>query len=794
QVLVSWAPSNANGAIVTRYNVTANPGGATCVAVGSTQCYVNALTNGTPYTFTVTATNLHGTSAASAPSAPIAPAGVPSAPTNVVGVYGDQQVTVAWTAANGGGLTVDAYDVVVYIQGVPQPSLGCSTTGALSCIVTGLTNGQAYTFGVIATNVIGQSQESFPSGFVTPSGKPFAVTNVGVSRTSTTATITWTPGGSNGLAIRSYTATASNGAECINIVGIDAPNTCTITGLTAGAAYTFSVKANNLNGDSPLTAVGAPSAVSAVRGDHEVTVSWTAAAGGDSAAVSYVVTSTPESKTCTTLSTDVSATSCKITGLTNGTQYSFAVVAVDGAGHRIAASPVTATPAGLPFRATGVGVTRSGTSATISWTASNENGATVTGYTVTASPSGKTCTTTDLTSCTITGLDLLTAYSFTVVATNAVGDSLGKVLAAPSNFVVTRGDHEVTISWTAPAGGESAAVGYTVTADSEGKGCTTASTDVAPTSCTITGLTNGKAYTFTLVATDGLGQTAEAPAVTVTPAGLPFVLAKPTAVFGKASATVSWSAGDGNGDAITKYTVTSTPGGFTCETSGTSCVVTGLTNGTEYTFAVTATNTVGTNAASVSSDAVTPGAVPEAPALTSVVAGDHKVTLVWGNAEPNGRALTGYKVTSNDPNFHCETAANVNTCVIAGLTNGSKYTFTVLATNSLGDGAGAVSAETVPYGKATAVTSAKVNGVVKGKFLVIGVKGAKSNGSAITSYKVKYAYGTSKTFSAWKTIKANGIFNVVGWPKGSTIKFQVASVNAAGQTFSKIFTLKTPTK
>jgi len=83
----------------------------------------------------------------------------------------------------------------------------------------------------------------------------------------------------------------------------------------------------------------------------------------------------------------------------------------------------------------------------------------------------------------------------------------------------------------------------------------------------------------------------------------------PTAVRGDGLATVSWSppVSDG-GSAVTGYTVLASPGGSTCSTAAsvTGCVVHGLTNGQQYTFTVTATNAVGTSAASAASAGVTP--------------------------------------------------------------------------------------------------------------------------------------------------------------------------------------------
>ncbi|MGN9810206.1 apiosidase-like domain-containing protein [Micromonospora sp. BQ11] len=89
-----------------------------------------------------------------------------------------------------------------------------------------------------------------------------------------------------------------------------------------------------------------------------------------------------------------------------------------------------------------------------------------------------------------------------------------------------------------------------------------------------------------------------------------------TATAGNASASVSWAAPSNGGSPITRYTVTGTPGGSCTTTGATSCTVTGLTNGTSYTFRVTATNAIGTGPASTASAAVTPTSTPTVPYST----------------------------------------------------------------------------------------------------------------------------------------------------------------------------------
>jgi hypothetical protein len=167
EVTVSWtAPADDGGSAITGYAVTASPGGQTCTTTGATSCVVSGLTNGTPYTFTVVATNAVGDSSSSGASAPVTPdVAIPGSPSGVSGVAGNGEVTVSWTApADDGGSAVTGYAVTASPGGQT-----CTTTGATSCVVSGLTNGTAYTFTVVATNEAGNSLPSEASAPVTPS-------------------------------------------------------------------------------------------------------------------------------------------------------------------------------------------------------------------------------------------------------------------------------------------------------------------------------------------------------------------------------------------------------------------------------------------------------------------------------------------------------------------------------------------------------------------------------------------------------------------------------------------------
>ncbi len=346
QVKVSWtAPSSNGGAAITGYTATSSPGNLTCITTGSLGCTVIGLTNGTAYTFTVTATNAVGTSPASAASAavtPIAPPGVPGLPTAVTAVASNAQATISWTApTSDGGSPITGYTATSSPDGKT-----CTTTGALTCTVTALTNGTSYTFTVVAANSSGPSAASAPTTAVTPVTVPAAPTSVLAAAGNAQVVVSWTASASTGgSAITGYKAMAV--ADTTKSCTTTGALTCTISGLTNGTAYTFVVKATNAVGTSvastasatatPVTLPGAPTNVTGVGASGQVTVSWTApASNGGSVITGYTVTAAQDTiMHCST----TGATTCTVTGLINTFAYTFTVVAKSAVGTGPASTP-----------------------------------------------------------------------------------------------------------------------------------------------------------------------------------------------------------------------------------------------------------------------------------------------------------------------------------------------------------------------------------------------------------------------------------------------------------------------
>ena len=258
---------------------------------------------------------------------------------------------------------------------------------------------------------------------------------------------------------------------------------------------------------------------------------------------------------------------------------------------------------------------------------------------------------------------------------------------APTSVSAVAGDGQATVAWVAPGSdGGGAITGYQVTASPGGLTCTS-----AELFCNVTGLANGVAYTFTVSAINvvGLGPASTA-STPVTPVGVPGPPTDVAASFGDKQVIVSWAApANTGGSPITSYEVTSTPGGVTCTTAQLSCAVTGLVNGTSYTFTVVAKNTVGGSAPSLASSAVTPATVPDAPTIGLVVArmGQAEVPFT-APANNGGSEIITYTATSSPGGITADLSqSGSGVIVVKGLDIDTAYTFTVTATNKAGTSA-----------------------------------------------------------------------------------------------------------
>ena len=714
-VSLTWvAPGNTGGSPITGYRVVVSPPTPSAsIAVNGTSATVTSLTNGTAYTFTVAAVNAVGTGPASLPSAAVTPsgsaAGVPGPPTNVVATAGDAEAALTWAApVDTGGSPITSYRVAI---SPPDASATITVSGA-TATVTSLTNGTAYTFTVAAVNAVGMGPASLPSLPVTPMvplpGVPSAPGSVTARPGIASVSLGWTAP-TTGAPLTGYVVSISppTSSAVISVAG----TTASVTGLANGATYTFTVAASNTAGTGPASSSGpvktvdvpgTPTNLVAVAGDQWASLTWAAPAStGGSPITGYSIAISPQAASA---QVSLSGTSAVVTSLTDGTPYVFTVAAVNAVGTgpaSLPSLPVTpmAPPPGVPSAPGSVTATPGVASASLSWTAPTI-GAPLTGYLVSILPPTPSAVVTVAgTTASVTGLANAATYTFLVVAMNAIGTgpaglsgpiTTADVPGAPTNVVAVAGDQSAALSWAAPGNtGGSPVTSYSVAISPPD---TSATISVSGTTATVTSLTDGTAYAFTVAAVNAVGMgPASLPSLPVTPmAPLPGVPSAPgsvTATPGVASASLSWTAPT-TGAPLTGYVVSilpPTPSAVVTVT-GTTASVTGLANAATYTFTVAAVNVSGTGPATSSGPVTTPD-VPGAPTTVVAVAGNQAASLTWvAPVSTGGSPLTGYSVVISPPAPSASISMNGTSATVTSLTNGTAYSFTVAAVNAVGTG------------------------------------------------------------------------------------------------------------
>ena len=279
--------------------------------------------------------------------------GKPAAPTRVTAEgVGSNGARVTFDAPESNGSPITEYRV--YDQTGRQVAT-CSTN---VCDVVGLSDGQTYSFTVVAVNKEGESARSTASNTITISGAPGRPGTPQLSAGNTTISASWSaPREDNGSAITGYIATATTATGEAGYCETTGVTSCVIRGLKNGQTYTVTVRARNDKGESapsdgasatpnaPLENPDTPSIMNgtvrntADKTKVEITLTWSYFKSGGEGWGATTVTVNGESKTVSGGSGNETNGTGTTTMTVNRADVLRASVTVSNTGGRTATSP-----------------------------------------------------------------------------------------------------------------------------------------------------------------------------------------------------------------------------------------------------------------------------------------------------------------------------------------------------------------------------------------------------------------------------------------------------------------------
>ncbi len=762
----------------------------------------------------------------------------PGQPEPPVLTQGNKKLDVSWSApSDTGSSAITDYDVQ-YRTSADHPNNGdpagnwmdvTHTGTATTARITGLTNDTPYDVQVRAESAAGEGEWSNHAMATPKPEAPAQVTGLTLTAGDQQIEATWTAPDDGGDAIQGYHVqyreSPSGSWTAASPTHTGTGTSHTITGLTNGTAYGVQVRARNrggTDGNGPWSAEvtvtlpeppGQPEPPTLTPGNKKLDVSWSAPSNtGSSAITDYDLryrTSAdhPNNGDPAGAWMDVThtgtATTARITGLTNDTPYDVAVLARSAAGEGEWSNHANATPkTEAPAQVTGLTLTAGSGQIAASWTAPDDGGDPIRGYDVEYTEEGTTnwqaaspTHTGTGTSHTITGLADGAAYDVRVRAKNfsgATGDgpwsAAMTATTAPgqvTGLALTPGDGQIGVLWTAPAAGTF--TGYEVQYTDKGfdiwKDAGHSGTGVEHV---ITGLPLDYEFSVRVRAKreDSAGSvtgdwSAVKHARTLAPPGQVTGL---TLTAGNGEITAAWNAPTGT---VTGYDVEySEQGANSWQTAshsgtGTENTIGGLTNGTAYSVRVRAKNGGVTNTWSLLEHA-TPLAPPGQVTGLTLTAGNGQIGASW--TAPTG-TVTGYDVqytVKDAANWQAVSHSGTDTQTgFDGLANGTEYSVRVRAAN--GGVPGAWSA------LAHVTLAALPPGQVTGLALTAGDQRIEALWAApdgtITGYKVEY---TEKDTTNWQAASpahtgTDTEHTITGLTNGTEYSVRVRATNSESE-------------
>ncbi len=390
-----------------------------------------------------------------------------------------------------------------------------------------------------------------------------------------------------------------------------------------------------------------------------------------------------------------------------------------------------------------------------------------------------------------------TSYYPNEIAISPSASSVATTPGAPRGVTQSSSAGSISVSWTGSFNdGGSPITSYVASASDGTNTFSCSGVGAGATGCTINSLVNGTPYDVSLIAKNTIGSSSVVHAGSATPITLPDPPTAVNAVPASQALKVLWQPGASNGGTpITGYTAAATilSTTKTCTvlgSSSTTCTISGLLNGANYTVTVTATNAVGASSPSASSNA-TPASVPGAPTAIKVTASNGSVLVSWTAPVSNGGSpVTTYNVTASPGGASCNVVVSVTQCSVKSLVASTGYTFNVTAKNVVGPSVAASSIVTYPF-SATSLSMLTASAVLsKGASFKIILAGSSPNskatvaiGPSMTSCIFNAAHQCTVTMS----IASNGTFRAVAKVGGTpaTLALYVPLVSIPAKTYHK---------
>lgn len=727
----------------------------------------------------------------------------PSAPIINSVQSGSGQVTIAFTPGANIGSSISNYQYSIDGGNTWITRTPASISSPI--VIPGLTNGTTYTILLRAVNTRGPGSSA--SVTATPAGLPSAPTALAATPGNQQLTIAFIPGANNGSEITNYQYSL-DGRTYVAFNPAVTGSPVTVTGLTNGTVYSIYLRAVNGKGSGapnnvsgiPIGAPFPPTSLTAISLNGGARISFTQTSNGGSPITNYEY-SLDDGVTWLAFNPVSTGTSVTVPGLTNGTNYSIRLRALNAFGASAASQVVTITP-GAPDPPINLQGLAGNKQITVSFTPGSDNGSAITEYQYSLYAGGswgpyislnpKTITS----PINITGLTNGIPYSVRLRAVNAAGVSANSipigpftpadVPAPPTSLLPTAGNAQVTIGFTAGANGGSAITNYEYKLDGGSTWIAfTPSRTVSPVS--LTGLTNGTTYTIQLRARNAIGTSAPSVSVNATPAAAPAAPTQLVATPGDRQITLNFVPAVDNGKPVTnyQYSLNGSANWISVNPAVTSgpIIITGLVNGTMYSIQLRAVNAIGAGLASSTVTAI-PGLPPQPPVNLVATPGNNQISISFTAGSNNGNNITNYQYSLDGGLtwISLNPARAISPSTITNLTNGQNYTIQLRAVNAIGPSAASlpVSATPTPPPAAPAGLSYTTPNIFLLGNSITDITPAVSGG-VVTNYTISPALPAGLTINA-----STGIINGSPTTVSTQRNYTVTATNAGGSTTSAV--------